>query len=266
LDRGLIEGRAGRGDGGSGRSDLLLRGLHPQQIALRLRQHRLPFGEPRLAGADRLRPASLACEIVSLTAPLVVPEGRVIPETDGVQLLLRNGSLPEEVLVPGQVLLRVLRDECGALHPLLRPFDILRSAAGPELVQLRSEGTDARLGPGRFGGEALFIDLEQGFRLFLAFQGSVEVGLGLFDSGAEFGRIQFGEQLILRGGLSLAHCHPDDTAAGLEGEMGLGGLDGSGVEKLPLPDLLLAAVDEEPHPEKEDYNNGDGSFLQGTPP
>jgi hypothetical protein len=48
--------------------------------------------------------------------------------------------------------------------------------------------------------------------------------------------------------------------------VGLGGLDGSGVEKFPLPDLLLAAVDEEPHPEKEDHNNCDGSFPQGTPP
>ena len=100
-------------------------------------------------------PASLLREIVGLPAPLVLPQGRVVAEADGVPLLLRDGPLPEEALVALRVLLRVLHDGGGALHRLLRPGDLLRPAARLELVELRGQGADARLGPGFFGGKGL---------------------------------------------------------------------------------------------------------------
>ena len=127
----------------------------PAEVALGLLQEGLPLGQPRLGGADRLRPASLPGEIVGLPAPLVLPQGRLVAEADGVPLLLRDGPLPEEALVALRVLFRVLHDGGGALHRLVRPGDLLRPAARLELVELRGQGADARLGPGLLGGEGL---------------------------------------------------------------------------------------------------------------
>ena len=83
----------------------------------------------------------------------------------------------------------------------------------------------------------------------------------------ELGRVQLGEELILRDGLSFAYEDLEDAAAGLEGQVGLGGLDGSGVGKLSLPRLLLPAVDEEARADEErQHDDDDDAFLQGTPP
>ena len=264
LDRHLIEGCAGRGDDRAGRLHILFRRFDPDEVALGLLQEGLPLGHPRFGGADRFRPASLPRQIVGLSAPLVFPEGRVVAEADGVPLLLRDDSLLEEVFVAGRIFFRVFHDGGGALHRLFRPGDLLCPAAGLEIVQLGFQGADARLGPGHFGGEGLFVDFQKGFRLFPVFHGFFEIGLRLFETGAELRRVQLGQDLVLRDGLSLAYVHPEHTAAGLEGKMGLRGLDGSGVVELAPPDLALSIVDQEPHTDKEDQKNDDDAFFQGS--
>ena len=67
----------------------------------------------------------------------------------------------------------------------------------------------------------------------------------------------------MRDGLSLLHEDAENAAAGLEGEMGLRGLDRSGVVELSLPDLPLSVVDEKPHADEEDNKDDDDSFFQG---
>ncbi len=135
-----------------------------------------------------------------------------------------------------------------------------------ELVELRRQGADGRLGPGFLGGEGLLGDLQEGHCLLAGFQGFFEIGLRLFKTGAEFRRVQFGQELAVRDGLPLLDGNGKDTSAGLEGEMGLRGLDRSGVVELTLAGLPLSVVDEKPHADKEDNKDDDDPLFQGDYP
>ena len=129
-----------------------------------------------------------------------------------------------------------------------------------------TRGRGRRLGPRHLGGKGLLGDPQLGLSLLAGFQRFIEIGLRLFKTGAEFRRVQLGQELVVCDGLPLLHENVENASAGLKGEMGLRGLDRSGVVEFALPDLPLSVVDQKPHADEKDNKDDDDSLFQGGTP